>query len=88
MARRRPPFEPAVELRSFDCFQNLENSPHRPWWWVPVLWLDPLRGFFGTILVQRGAAGITEVTWSLIPKPEYALFVAVKFPRKRSVPAA
>jgi hypothetical protein len=66
-----------VELRSFDCFQNLENSPrYRPWWWVPVLWLDPLRGFLGTILVQR-AAGITGVTWDLTPKPEYALFVAV-----------
>jgi hypothetical protein len=66
-----------VELRSFDCFQNLENSPrYRPWWWVPVLWLDPLRGFLGTILVQR-AAGITGVTWDLTPKPGYALFVAV-----------
>lgn len=67
-----------VELRSFDCFQNLENSPrYRPWWWVPVLWFDPLRGFLGTVLVQRAAAGITDVTWSVTPKPEYALFVAV-----------
>jgi hypothetical protein len=66
-----------VELRSFDCFQNLENSQrYRPWWWVPVLWLDPLRGFLGTILVQH-AAGITDVTWELTPKSEYALFVAV-----------
>lgn len=68
---------PLVELRSFDCFQNLENSPrYRPWWWVPVLWLDPLRGFFGTVLVQH-AVEITDVTWNLAPKPEYALFVAV-----------
>lgn len=67
-----------VELRSFDCFQNLENSPrYRPWWWVPALWLDPLRGFLGTVLVQRAAVGITNVTWSVTPKPEYALFVAV-----------
>lgn len=67
-----------VELRSFDWFQNFESSPRdRPWWWVPVLWLDPLRGFAGTVLVRRATAGMTDVAWSLMPKPEYALFVAV-----------
>lgn len=70
-------FSSRVELRSFDCFQNLENSPRfRPWWWVPSLWLDPLRGFLGTVLLQRGV-GISEVTWSLTPKPEYGLLVGV-----------
>ena len=67
-----------VELRSFDCFQHRENSSrYRPWWWVPALWLDPLRGFLGTVLVQHGAAGIKDASWSLMPKPEYALIVAV-----------
>lgn len=66
-----------VELRSFDCFRNLENSlRHRPWWWVPVLWLDPIRALFGTLLLQR-ALEITNVTWTLAPKPEYALLVGV-----------
>jgi hypothetical protein len=66
-----------VELRSFDCFQNLENSPrYRPWWWVPALWVDPLRGFLGTFLLQR-AVEIPAVTWALIPKAEYALLVGV-----------
>lgn len=66
-----------VELRSFDCFQNLENSPrYRPWWWVPVLWLDPLRAFVGTILLQR-AVGVADAPWTVTPKPEYALLVGL-----------
>lgn len=70
-------FSPLIELRSFDCFQNLENSPrYRPWWWVPALWIDPLRGFFGTLLLQH-AVEITTVTWLLAPKAGYALFVGI-----------
>jgi hypothetical protein len=66
-----------VELRSFDYFQNLENSRrHRPWWWVPALWLDPLRGFFGTLLLQRALAS-PVATWTLTPKLEYALLVVL-----------
>ncbi|MCR6655726.1 MAG: hypothetical protein NVV63_07895 [Opitutus sp.] len=66
-----------VELRSFDCFQNLENSPrYRPWWWVPVLWLDPLRAFLGTVLLQH-AVGVGDATWAVTPKPEYALLVGI-----------
>jgi hypothetical protein len=66
-----------VELRSFDCFQNLENSPRfRPWWWVPVLWLDPLRAFLGTVLLQR-AVGVADATWTVTPKPEYAFLVGL-----------
>ncbi len=66
-----------VELRSFDCFQTLDHSHrYRPWWWVPALWLDPLRGFFGTLLL-RHAFEITTVTWALTPKPEYALLVGL-----------
>lgn len=66
-----------VELRSFDCFQSLENSPrHRPWWWVPALWLDPLRGFFGAFLLKESLA-ITSVPWAVTPKPAYALMLAV-----------
>jgi hypothetical protein len=66
-----------VELRSFACFQSLENSPRfRPWWWVPVLWLDPLRGFFGAYLLRRAFA-IGSTTWELVPKAEYAALVAL-----------
>lgn len=66
-----------VELRSFDCFQSLEDSPRfRPWWWVPALWLDPLRGFFGAYLL-RHAIAIDPSTWQLVPKGAYALLVAL-----------
>src|ERR1044072_2845157 len=66
-----------VESRSFDCFQNLENSRrYRPWWWVPALWLDPLWGFFGTRLLRR-AFEITTVTWTLALEPEYSLLVGL-----------
>ena len=43
-----------IELRSFGCFQSLENSPrYRPWWWVPVLWVDPIRALLGAFLLQH-----------------------------------
>jgi hypothetical protein len=68
---------PLVELRSFDRFQNLENSPrYRPWWWVPALWLDPLRGFAGAWLLLQ-AFGLTSVKWETAPVPEYAGFVVL-----------
>lgn len=66
-----------VELRSFNCFNTLENSPRfRPWWWVPSLWLDPFRGFLGTLLLQHGC-GLGSTDWAAAPKPAYALFVAI-----------
>ncbi len=66
-----------VELRSFESFQNLVNSPrHRPWWWVPGLWLDPWRGLLGTLLL-RGAVDISAETWELTPKPQYALLLGI-----------
>lgn len=43
-----------VELRSVDSFRSLNSSTrYRPWWWVPVLWLDPLRAFAGAWWLQR-----------------------------------
>lgn len=66
-----------VELRSFDCFQNLQNSPrHRPWWWVPALWLDPLRGFVGTFLLLRGLS-IELQAWRLSSLMAYILLLVV-----------
>lgn len=66
-----------VRLRSFDCFQSLENSPRfRPWWWVPALWLDPLRGFFGTYCLKRSLA-LPDDRWSDIPMPAYAVFIGI-----------
>jgi hypothetical protein len=68
---------PRVELRSFDCFQSLENSPRfRPWWWVWALWLDPLRGFFGAYALQH-ALTISSTDWEFVPKAGYALLVAL-----------
>lgn len=66
-----------VELRSFDCFHTLgRNARARPWWWVPALWLDPVRAFVGACLLQR-ALELRGVFWTATPKPEYALCVAV-----------
>lgn len=66
-----------VELRSFDRFRSLENSPrHRPWWWVPALWLDPLRGFFGAFLL-RNSFGVALDPWELLPPAQYAWVVAL-----------
>lgn len=66
-----------VELRSFNCFQSLENSPRfRPWWWVPALWLDPARGFLGVYLLQLGLT-IPAGPWEFVPKAEYAVCMTV-----------
>lgn len=66
-----------VQLRSFDCFQSLENSSRfRPWWWVPSLWLDPVRSFAGTWLLQR-AFGVETNTWLEVSKPGYVGVVAI-----------
>ena len=52
-----------VELGSLDCSQGLENGPrHRPWRWVPALWLDPLRGFPGTLLLPIITGLVTGTT--------------------------
>ncbi|ACB76829.1 hypothetical protein [Opitutus terrae] len=66
-----------VELRSFDCFNSLDNSPrHRPWWWVPALWVDPFRGFAGTWLLIA-ALGLDVGFWSLLPKDGYGVLLAI-----------
>jgi len=66
-----------VQLRSFDCFQSLENSArHRPWWWVPVLWLDPLRGFLGGVLLKQ-SFGLVSIYWSQTAIPEYYTFIGL-----------
>jgi hypothetical protein len=66
-----------VELRSFDCFNSLDNSPrHRPWWWVPALWLDPIRGFAGTWLLIR-ALDLDVRFWSQLPKHGYGVLLAI-----------
>ncbi|MFI5356347.1 MAG: hypothetical protein ACHQ4G_03330 [Opitutales bacterium] len=68
-----------VSVRGAESFQSLQNSPRRrPWWWVPALWLDPVRGLLGTWLVRRGCvltmhAGVPE------PKSAYAVMLAVLF---------
>lgn len=60
-----------VVLRSFESFRTLEDSPrHRPWWWVPVLWIDPIRGLVGTLLVKQALAIVSE-EWALVPLAAY-----------------
>jgi len=66
-----------VELRSFDCFNSLDSSPRRrPWWWVPALWLDPLRGFAGTWLLVR-SLDLDVRFWSQLSKGGYGVLLAV-----------
>lgn len=71
-----------VELRSFESFRSLEDSPRRrPWWWVPVLWLDPLRAWAGTICLKLALMDPAH-NWAETDKAPYfamigALCVAV-----------
>lgn len=44
-----------VQLRSFETFTSLENNPNaHPWWFVPLLFIDPIRGFGGAWLLRSG----------------------------------
>lgn len=66
-----------VELRSFDSFQTLHQSPRfRPWWWVPVLWVDPLRGLAGTLLLKN-ALSIGSVDALLAANPAFWLMSGI-----------
>jgi hypothetical protein len=70
-------FSPQVELRSFDCFRRLgAGGAFRPWWWVPALWLDPLRAYCGADLLQRGL-GIQSTAWEVTPVSAYVLLLAI-----------
>ena len=67
----------SVQLRSFEYFRRLEDSPHRrPWWWVPSLWIDPLRGFGGVYLLDR-ACGIEPDRWALLHSPAFWMMTAL-----------
>ncbi len=66
-----------VRLRTFESFRNLSTeATFRPWWWVPALWLDPLRGFAGVWLLQRALA-LGSAEWNLVPKPAYGLLLGL-----------
>lgn len=66
-----------VSLRSFDCFLSLNNSPRfRPWWWVPLLWLDPFRGFAGAFAL-RTAVVPPSYDWATTAKGPYAVVVSL-----------
>lgn len=66
----------AVELRTFGSFHTLENSPgRRPWWWVPVLGIDPVRAWGGTVLLRMALApGAND--WAATDKGAYWAIVA------------
>lgn len=65
-----------VELRSFESFRSLEDSPrHRPWWWVPLLWLDPARAFAGAICLQTSLV-VPAHDWEATEKAPYFAMVA------------
>lgn len=69
----------SVRLRSLETFTTLERSPQRlPWWCVPALWLDPIRAFGGTLLLEQALAlDLTDARWALLPKASYSIVNAV-----------
>ncbi len=66
-----------VQLRTFESFHSLDNSRrYRRWWWVPALWLDPLRAIGGVWLV-KGSLDLDSAFWSQTPVGDFALMAAV-----------
>lgn len=64
-----------VELRCFDCFRRMGGS-FRPWWWVPALWLDPLRAFGGTLLLRQSLT-LNTAYWPLADPSAYAMMMTI-----------
>jgi hypothetical protein len=67
----------SVELRTFGCFRRLDHSPGpRPWWWVPILWFDPVRAFVGAWLITWPLPA-RDVEWAALPKTACGLTIAL-----------
>ena len=61
----------------FRSLYSLHNSRrHRPWWWVPVLWIDPVRAFGGGFLLKF-ALGLDSVDWSQTEVPAYCVLLGL-----------
>lgn len=66
-----------VRLRAFDSLQNDRGSDRaRPWWWVPLLWFDPLRAAAGAFCL-RLALPLETSWWSEVDPAAYALLVGL-----------
>lgn len=66
-----------VQLRTLESFNNLDNSRrYRRWWWVPALWLDPLRAYAGAMLTRSGL-DLAGAYWGVVPGGDYALWVGL-----------
>lgn len=66
-----------TQLRTFESFRNLENSPgDLGWWRVPLLWLDPVRSFAGTLLLQR-AFRLIPAGPEIIKLPAYWVLLGI-----------
>lgn len=64
-----------VQLRTWESFQSLHSvEAKRPWWWVPALWIDPVRAVAGVYLL-RESMGLQVTFWSQMPRTEYGVLV-------------
>lgn len=66
-----------VQLRTFESFHSLDNTRrYRRWWWVPALWLDPLRAFGGVWLVKT-SLDLSSAYWSQTPGPDFTVLTGL-----------
>ncbi len=62
-----------VQLRTLESFHSLDSARrYRRWWWVPALWLDPLRAFGGVWLV-KASLSLEYQYWTQAMLPDFAL---------------
>ena len=66
-----------VQLRAWETFQSLHSSTSpRPWWWVPALWIDPVRAAVGAYLLRESLA-LNDAYLQLVTEGPYAVMLGV-----------
>jgi hypothetical protein len=66
-----------VQLRAWETFESLHSAKApRPWWWVPSLWVDPVRAVVGTYLL-RESLGLNDAYLDIVLGPNYGVMVGV-----------
>ena len=66
-----------VQLRAWETFENLHSTTSpRPWWWVPALWIDPVRAVAGAYLL-RETLELNDAYFRIKPEMPYGVMIGV-----------
>lgn len=83
--------ESGTRLRTYESLRKMEvNTKRKPWWWLPLLWLDPFRAGGGAILLTLSflppekAKGLARLLPIIAPVVILAIGVIIQTRPRRS----